>query len=154
MATYVCLRLWYPHGRFPELPLTFEWKAKKLVMRSAVFNNGSHFVTLTRTPTEWMYYDRRNDAGDCFQFYSIDDYERAFSGTTIPYKLAYVTYEVVHNDEETDFGDPMHDWRKSFECSNQIQREEDLKASKIRLMPWPMLSYRESSTTHPSQKHC
>ena len=98
-----------------DLPFSFVYKDKKMVLRTITLGSDDHFNCVVRCLDSWLQCDGMRQTPRRIKLYPLnqDNYE-FMEG----YSLNFVLYEVVDSAIEHDFGDPNFDFSTAI-CTDQ-----------------------------------
>ena len=90
-----------------DLPFSFVYKDKKLVLRTITLGSGNHFNCVVRCPDSWLQCDGMRQTPRRIKLYPLnqDNYE-FMKG----HSLNFVLYEVIDSTVEQDFGNSEFDF--------------------------------------------
>ncbi len=99
-------------GTVNDLPLTFEHKKKRFVLRGFLLGGRGHFTAVVRCPNAWMHCDGQFPVGRRFEFFSLEQGRQVMNGRM----MNMVTYEVLDITETRNWADEDFDLFSNFEC--------------------------------------
>ena len=109
-------------GTVNDVPLTFEYKKKRFVLRGFLLGDGGHFTAVVRCPNAWMHYDGDVPVGRRFEFFPLEQGRQVMKGR----RINMVTYEVLDITETRNWADETFDLFSNFECKETKKQPIDL----------------------------